>query len=862
MSDVTIEQLAKVVGTPIEKLLSQLEDAGVGKKKATDTIDTKEKSLLLAYLRKSHGKEKKPISASGKKLSLGNKKTVSSTTLSRSSRGKVNIAIKGKKRTLKRPLEKQQGSAEKPAEKTVQQAKNKKDEIAEKRSRKEAELRAFEEKRRKAMEEINAKKERQKKASKKEENKPEVTAKEKPAEKKAGKKKEPARERTFDKVETAADVEALLTANKTKKKKKKLIRNDDDFKNKIYTAEDEEIADAVLGRRRKKHVKKELKVENKHGFEKPVAPSKKMVEVYDQNKITQLAQAMSVKAAVVIKELFKMGVMATINESIDRDTATLLVEELGHEVKAATETQIEDDIHHIVNVQHRGEKTPRPPVVTVMGHVDHGKTSLLDYIRKTRVTSGEAGGITQHIGSYHVETDHGDITFLDTPGHAAFTAMRARGAKVTDIVILVVAADDGVMPQTVEAIQHAQAAEVPIIVAVNKIDKEGANPEKVKKELTNHNIIPEDWGGDSIFVEVSAKEGTGIDDLLEAISLQADLMELKAYAEGFANGIVIESRLEKGRGTVASLLIQNGILNQGDIVLVGTEYGRVRAMMDENGKKIKSAGPSMPVEVLGLSGTPSAGDDFVVMESDRKAREAAEERKERLKMAASDARKAVSMEDFFARADDSKMKTLNIVLKADVQGSFEAIRDSLSKIVTDEVKVNVIGGGVGGIRETDVTLAQASNAIIIGFNVRADNQSKRMIQEAKLDLKYYSIIYNLLDDVKDAVSGMLTPEVREEIIGIAEVRDVFYSPKFGAIAGCMVVEGKVRMSAPIRVLREDVVIYEGELESLRRFKEQVDEVRAGTECGIGVKNYNDVKAGDKIEVFERTEVKRKVEIAE
>ena len=565
------------------------------------------------------------------------------------------------------------------------------------------------------------------------------------------------------------------------------------------------------------------------------------------------------KAVVVIKELFKMGVMTTINETIDKDTAVLLVEELGYEYKYVSASSIEDDIHHSVNVKDRGVASTRPPVVTVMGHVDHGKTSLLDYIRKSQVTDGEAGGITQHIGSYHVETDHGMITFLDTPGHAAFTAMRARGAKATDLIILVVAADDGVMPQTIEAIQHAQAAEVPIIVAVNKIDKEGANPEKVKKELSNHNVIPEDWGGDSIFIDVSAKEGLGITELLEAISLQADVMELKGYAQGYANGIVIESRLEKGRGTVASILVQNGVLKKGDIVLVGTEYGRVRAMLDENGKTIVNAGPSIPVEVLGLSGTPTAGDDFLVMESDKKAREAAESRQDTIKLAASEAKKAVSMEDFFSRADDAKLKSLNIVLKTDVQGSFEAIKDSLTQIVTDEVKVNIIGGGVGGIRETDVALAQASGAIMVGFNVRADTKSKRLIQDNNIDLKYYSIIYNLIDDVKDAVSGMLSPEIREQIIGIAEVKDVFFSPKLGAIAGCMVIEGVVKMSAPIRILRKEVVIYEGELESLRRFKDEVADVHMGTECGIGVKNYNDIKAGDQIEVFERTEFQRKVD---
>ena len=563
---------------------------------------------------------------------------------------------------------------------------------------------------------------------------------------------------------------------------------------------------------------------------------------------------MAVKGAEVVKTMMKMGDMVTINQVIDQETAQLVAEEMGHKVIIVKENELEEKV--LSDRSEEGKAIPRAPVVTVMGHVDHGKTSTLDYIRSAKVASGEAGGITQHIGAYHVETNGHMITFLDTPGHAAFTSMRARGAKATDIVILVVAADDGVMPQTKEAVQHARAAGVPLIIAVNKMDKEGIDPDRVKNELAQLDVIPEEWGGDTQFVHISAKTGLGIDDLLEAVLMQAEILELTAPAEGMAAGVVIESRLDKGRGPVASILVQSGTLNQGDIVLCGLEYGRVRAMKDENGKDIKSAGPSIPVEILGLSGIPAAGDEATVVKDERKAREVALYRQGKFREVKLARQQKAKLENMFTNMAEGDVSEVNIVLKADVQGSIEAIADSLTKLSTDEVKVKIVGSGVGGITETDATLAAASNAIVVGFNVRADASARKVIESENLDLRYYSVIYSLIEEVKQAMSGMLAPEFKQEIIGLAEVRDVFKSPKIGAIAGCMVTEGIVKRSAPIRVLRDNVVIYEGELESLRRFKDDVQEVRNGMECGIGVKNYNDVKVGDQIEVFETVEVQR------
>ena len=629
-----------------------------------------------------------------------------------------------------------------------------------------------------------------------------------------------------------------------------------------YGRKELHVAAGKGGRRKKRKPPRrstaQITTSGEHGFERPTEPVVKEVEIPEGITVAELAQKLSIKGVELVRTLMKMGVMATINHSLDQDTATLLVEELGHVAVPVAETDLDVQVEQAAE-EIEGERVPRPPVVTIMGHVDHGKTSLLDHIRSTRVASGEAGGITQHVGAYHVETSKGMISFLDTPGHAAFTAMRARGAKVTDIVILVVAADDGVKPQTIEAIQHSKAANVPMIVAVNKMDKPEADADRVKTEVSQHEVLPEDWGGDTPFIGVSAKTGDGIDDLLDAILLQAELLELTAVEECDAQGIVVESTLDKGRGPVATILIQNGILRKGDTLVAGHEYGRVRAMFDESGKAIESAGPSMPVVVLGLSGTPNAGDHSLVINDERKARELAELRHQKLRDSSLATQQAAKLEDMFSQMGEGKKKSLNIVLKADVQGSVEALRESLTKIVTDEVLVKIISSGVGGITETDANLAMASNAMIVGFNVRADTSARRFIEDNNIDLHYYSIIYEAIDYAKAIVSGMLSPEVTEEIIGLAEVKDVFRAPKIGAIAGCIVTEGVVRRNMPIRVLREDIVIYEGELESLRRFKDDVNDVRSGTECGIGVKNYNDVQVGDQIEVFERTETARTVE---
>ncbi|QIV95452.1 translation initiation factor 2 (bIF-2) [Allofrancisella inopinata] len=595
----------------------------------------------------------------------------------------------------------------------------------------------------------------------------------------------------------------------------------------------------------------------KQEFTKPVENTVKTVEIYEGITVSDLAQKMSVKGAEIVKTLFNMGVMATINQSLDQDTAILIVEDMGHKYTLHNENALEEAI---TVVDRSGtQKLSRAPVVTIMGHVDHGKTSLLDYIRKSRVASGEAGGITQHIGAYSVKTNKGSITFLDTPGHEAFTSMRARGAKSTDIVILVVAADDGVMPQTEEAIQHAKAAGVPILVAVNKIDKPEADPEKVISELAQRNVIPESWGGDVMFVNVSAKTGEGITDLLDAVLLQSEVLELEAFDDGYAEGVVVESRLEKGRGPVATILIQNGNLKQGDVVLCGTEFGRVRAMHDDLGKNIKSAGPSTPVEILGLSGVPAAGDQVIAVESEKKAKEVASQRAQKQKDAKIAHEQTLKLSNMFNHiGKDGEQKTLKIILKGDVQGSVEAIRDSLLKLSTDEVKVEIIASGIGGITSSDITLAVASMAVVVGFNVRADAAAKKLAETDGVELRYYNIIYDLIDDVKKAMSGLLSPEMKEQIVGIAEVREVYRSSKFGSIAGCMVIEGVVKRANPIRVLRDNVVIYEGSLESLKRFKDDAAEVKKGLECGIGVKNYNDVRAGDQIEVFEVIEVAKEL----
>ncbi len=843
MTEVTVRQFADVVGLPVERLLAQLDEAGLAISNADDTISDKEKMQLLSYLRKAHGKgvEAPEAAAQPKKITLKRKTHTELRTGSRAGAQARTVSVEvRKKRTYVKRAElvaEEKERLEKEAEEKARllaerEAERKAEQEALKRAEEAARKRQEEEARR-AEETARAREEREAAARAEEERK---------------------------KAEAQARAEQEARQQKAGAERKKRQAEEAGKRTKYGRAE-LHVATDKSGKRRKKSRRSSVSIRTsgEHGFERPTAPVIHEVEVPEAITVGELAQKMSVKGAELIKTLMKMGVMATINQTLDQDTAMLVVEELGHVAKPAAAQDVEAELEQLQAQEIEGEQVSRPPVVTIMGHVDHGKTSLLDYIRRTRVAAGEAGGITQHIGAYHVETDKGVVSFLDTPGHAAFTAMRARGAQVTDIVVLVVAADDGVKPQTIEAIQHAKAAGVPLIVAINKIDKPEADPERVKTELSQHEVIPEDWGGDTQFVNVSAKTGEGIDELLDAILLQSELLELKAVEEGPARGVVIESSLDKGRGPVATVLVQNGTLRKGDILICGQEYGRVRAMFDEAGRPIDSAGPSMPAVVLGLSGTPNAGEDALVINDERKAREVAEFRRQKQREIKLARQQQQRLEDMFSQMGKGEKSTLNIVLKADVQGSVEALRDALTKIGTDEVSVNIVSAGVGGINETDANLAVASNAIVIGFNVRADAAARRIIEEHGIDLHYYSVIYDAIDDVKAAVSGMLAPEISEEIIGLAEVRDVFRSPKLGAIAGCMVVDGVVKRSAPIRVLRDNVVIFEGELESLRRFKEDVNEVRAGTECGIGVKSYNDVKPGDQIEVFERVERARTVE---
>jgi translation initiation factor IF-2 len=625
----------------------------------------------------------------------------------------------------------------------------------------------------------------------------------------------------------------------------------------VLKQDDEEVANNLAERKAgKSRQGSHLKVKVQ-AFTKPTTPVVREVEIPETINLGELAQRMSIKAAEVIKVLMKMGMIATINQTIDQEIALLVVEELGHKAKPISFDAIEDELAK--SIQIKGEASFRPPVITIMGHVDHGKTTLLDYIRTTKVAASEAGGITQHIGAYHVQTPKGTITFLDTPGHAAFTAMRARGAKLTDIVILVVAADDGVMPQTIEAIQHAQAANVPIVVAVNKMDKPGADPDKIKNEITQYGLIPEEWGGDVMFVPISAKTGMGVDHLLDCVLVQAEVLDLKAVTDCLARGVVIESRLERGRGAVMSVLVQQGTLQKGEVILAGLEYGRIRALFDEHGKPVDSAGPSIPVEILGLSGVPQAGDDFIIVADEKRAREVAAFRQIKHRETRM-AKFSPKLEDFLQRIEDEKVSTttLNIVLKTDVLGSVEALKQALTELSGSEVKVNVISSGIGGINESDVNLAIASNAIIIAFNVRANVEARKLMEANNVDVHYHNIIYDVINLVKKAISGALAPEIHERIVGLAQVREVFRSSKTGAVAGCMVTEGFVKRNFPIRVLRDNVVIFEGALESLRRFKEDVAEVRAGMECGISVKNYNDVKEGDQIEVYEKIEVKREL----
>lgn len=884
MAEVNVEKLAGDIGTTVDKLLQQFSQAGITKK-AGDNVTEAEKATLLDHLSKQHGGTGSEGPA---RMTLQRKsKSTLSVTGSTGKAKSVQVEVRKtrtyvKKSAMEQEQEAQRLAAEEQARLEEQQKAEQA--AAELKAKQEAERKAKEDADRKAKEEAKRKADAERKAKQKQMT-PEQSAKsekdrieaerlQKEAEEAALKKAEEEAKRQAEEARKLAEENSARWKKEEEERKKREETADHHLTTSTYAREAEDVADArdEQGTRRAKKKKKApakdkfaaSKGRNKgklkaptslqHGFQKPTADVKNEVRISETITVAELASRMAVKGAEVVKTMMKMGDMVTINQVIDQETAQLVAEEMGHKVIIVKENELEQTVLNDRNED--GKSEPRAPVVTVMGHVDHGKTSTLDYIRSAKVASGEAGGITQHIGAYHVDVNGNMITFLDTPGHAAFTSMRARGAKATDIVILVVAADDGVMPQTKEAVQHARAAGVPLIIAVNKMDKEGVDPDRVKNELAQLDVIPEEWGGDTQYVHISAKTGLGIDDLLEAVLMQSELLELTAPTEGMAAGVVIESRLDKGRGPVASILVQSGTLNQGDIVLCGLEYGRIRAMRDENGKDIKSAGPSIPVEILGLSGIPAAGDEATVVKDERKAREVALYRQGKFRDVKLARQQKAKLENMFANMAEGDVSEVNVVLKADVQGSIEAISDSLTKLSTDEVKVKIVGSGVGGITETDATLAAASNAIVVGFNVRADASARKVIEAENLDLRYYSVIYALIDEVKQAMSGMLAPEFKQEIIGLAQVRDVFKSPKIGAIAGCMVTEGIVKRSAPIRVLRENVVIYEGELESLRRFKDDVAEVRNGMECGIGVKNYNDVRVGDQIEVFETVEVQR------
>jgi translation initiation factor IF-2 len=832
MADVTVAQFAEVLKVPVDRLLQQLDQAGIKVDSAEDMISEDAKHELLTHLRRSHGHDAQ-ADAAPRKITLRRKSQSELKLASPQGRARtVNVEVRSKRTYVKREV-------------LEDQARHQQEEIDRQRESEEQAKAAIE----------RAEHERQEK---------ERLDRERLEEENRRRSDEESRKRTAEEeARRQADVQAREQAERDRKaaaapKPGKAVREVVDDKATRYGRQELHIVGDVSSRHKKKKSRDGRRrsvgdADTKHGFEMPTARVVREVAIGEAMTVGELAQKMAVKATEVIKVMMNMGVMATINQMIEQDTAVLVVEEMGHTAVLRKENVIEDDLQG--ETDSSLEVLPRPPVVTVMGHVDHGKTSLLDYIRRTKVAAGEAGGITQHIGAYHVETSKGMVTFLDTPGHAAFTSMRARGAQVTDIVILVVGADDGVMPQTIEAVQHAKAAGVPIVVALNKMDKPEADAERVKQELTKHGVIPEEWGGENIFVPVSARTGQGVDQLLDSILLQAEVLELKAPTTGLAAGYVIESSLEKGRGAVATVLVLRGTLKLGDPLLIGQEFGRVRALFDEAGKPIDEAGPSIPVVVLGLSGAPNAGDELLVVESERKAREVAMHRQSKsrdVKLA----QKSANMQDVFSTMGENKPNLVQLLVKADVQGSVEALRDSLNGLSTSEVAVNVVSSGVGGLTESDVTLAAASKARIIAFNVRGDAAARTAIKEHGVDVRYYSIIYEAIDDIRAVLTGMLAPEVKEQIVGLAEVRSVFRSSKFGTVAGCMVIDGYVRRNFPIRVLRNNVVIFEGALESLKRFKDDVNEVRAGTECGIGVKNYNDVREGDQIECYSRVEVAR------
>ena len=871
MSDVTIKQLATVLGTPVDKLLSQLAEAGMKFTDPEQSISSTEKVKLLGFLRRNHGKQEAPTDDAAPRQVTLKRRTVSELTVNPGQRGAatktVAVEVRQKRTYVKRSSVEDQASLLDPeredALRKLQESQQKRDaedqaradadrrrqdDDAKKRADDEAKVKVAEDARREAEE-----------AEQRRRGGP-VARDAAPAATPAAPTAAPGHVRRGDDRPPADAGHRHKPKHGAGNRGGRSEGGDEAPSPSRYFGNELHLSQEGSARRtgRKKpraRPSEPSRSGGTHGFSRPTAPVVREVAIGDSISVADLAQRMAVKGAEVVKALFKMGVMTTINQVIDHDTALLVVEEMGHSAVKATEDDAEVDL--LAHADTTGKTESRPPVVTIMGHVDHGKTSLLDYIRRTKVASGEAGGITQHIGAYHVETPKGVITFLDTPGHAAFTSMRQRGAQSTDIVILVVAADDGVMPQTIEAIKHARAAKVPLIVAMNKMDKPEANPDNVKQGLVQHEVVPEDWGGDVQFVPLSAKTGDGVDTLLEAISVQAEVMELTAVREGRASGAVIESSLDKGRGPVATVLVQQGTLKKGDFLVCGVEYGRVRALFDETGSQVAEAGPSIPVQVLGLSGVPEAGDDFVVVADERLAKDVAQQRDAKRRETRLVQSAGNRMEDVMAQMGQGEgQQTLNLVVKADVQGSTEALRQSLTALSNDLIKINVISSGVGGITESDATRAASSKATIIGFNVRADAAARRIVESNGIDLRYFSIIYDVIDQVKQVATGMLGVEVREEIIGIAQVRDVFRSSKFGAVAGCMVIEGTVKRNKPIRVLRDNTVIFEGELESLRRFKELVDEVRNGVECGIAVKQYNDVKAGDQIECFERIEVAR------
>jgi translation initiation factor IF-2 len=907
MADVTVTQFADVLKVPVDKLLVQLEQAGITVSGADDLINDEAKMELLTHLRRSHGSGEG--TAAPRKITLQRKTQTELKMASTQGRARtVNVEVRVKRTYVKRDvLEEQVRVQQEDIDQkrrdvdAVQQA-----EIDKQRATQQAEIdkvaaahaaaanaeakseadkaeaarleqeRVEQENQRRLEEEqqrTRALEEAQRAAVQRDrdrndidrENVRRVVAQQRPpepvfrAERPAAPKVEPVAptppaRSAAPAARTAAPARAATPARGGAPAAGGAGTR--------YGRQELHVAGDASARFKKKRGKIRGRPsapdgEQKHGFEMPTAPVKREVPVSETITVAELAQRMAVKANEVIKALMGLGVMATINQTIDQDTAVMVIEEMGHQAKLVKENEIEEDIQGL-DTGTAEEEQPRPPVVTVMGHVDHGKTSLLDYIRRTKVASGEAGGITQHIGAYHVETPRGMVTFLDTPGHAAFTAMRARGAKATDVVVLVVAADDGVMPQTIEAIQHARAANVPLVVAINKIDKPDSDAEKVRTELSQHGVISEQWGGSDIFVPVSAKTGQGIDDLLEAILLQAEVLELTAPRTGLASGVVVESSIERGRGAVATVLVKRGTLKLGDPILAGQQFGRVRAMFDETGKPVTEALPSMPVVVLGLTAAPNAGDDLLVVESDRKAREVALHRQSRHRDVRVATRTSTTAEEVFSQMEEAKVSVIALVIRTDVQGSAEALRDALTKLSTDEVQVKVLGANVGGITASDVQLAAASKARIIGFNVRADAGARELVKDNDVEVRYYSIIYEAIDDVKQMMSGLLSPEIKETIVGIAQVRDVFRSSKFGVVAGCLIMEGAVKRNNPIRVLRDNVVIFEGALESLRRFKDDVNEVRAGTECGIGVKNYQDVRAGDQIECFSRVEIARTI----